>query len=1455
MKLQTLEPVSQLHVPLSLEQEAALTALKIYSIRDLAEYTPARYAESLMNYRANNNLDAIPLDTYLNKAVIQPNLAVVLPNLDIVQLKIIGEVTAKHLKKGFNIHTIQQLSEWPLFRKARMDFHQEIVEEAFQELPSAPEDLMPKLIGSTYTAARFSSFVKGKIREFDSQSLTVIKRYDNTHALVHLFTREPLQYYLGYVAGIRQKWVNDGTHLGEIIHSIALAPGESRNLAFIDWYQRQTSSRTEDTDATEIFQNQFLQTRALNEVVTATASEHLEGNTTVDSRTKNTGSGLAYGAGAALGVPIKGAILGVGSSLGSSTIISSNSVQGTLQSVTTGDREMMAEVVQNISDSTVQNASNVRSLMSTVVVEDQQSGSQTAETRNITNYNHSHALTMQYYEVLQKYNIVTQIDTIRPLLFLPFQPLHFSISTIQAYWTILGRRVRNQYPQRFKRMKEVLKSITPFQEAFDPDGQHSIQAIKITRGYQLSEKFEVVVDANPDVRIVINKRDLNNFMRLAVRGTNNILKYNVLSSSNTTRSLSTAEVRQIDLAGSYYLELSDTFKNDLKKELRRQIDAGNFEQLNPGISNRSKLKEKVNDDQYELENPQGTLSLDIKIEITVADQQSNRVTLSRELGASYNYAALNNGIGKDDLINFTQATREDIAQLEDINPVQDIDDIEDFFHQHRYEFTRFLLNNIEKEQLIDVVQNLKVLAKDWEMPLVQLVNPAPLAMTENLLVFELYQPSEEKKANATQGKARSSANNLGILQSIRRHFAELGKLESEMRQRGKQETVFLPTAGVFGEAILGRSNASEFIDMRRFYNWQDSPIPHHSPAIDAININQSFAQPVADGLDPNIPDSTIEQMQPQQLPVPNLAAMIQAIQNGNMFRDMSKTDQFMSILGELAKLAGTTAQAAGNLAGEAGKDALAAAVAMGQSVMGMAGKGLDLSDSAPPSNVTEKGGAHNIGETIKENQNGPLTPIEQGQLENAGIPISRPGNGIGGGSDNTGGNGTPINPGQPGGQPGGSEPQTGGDALSDPNLLAGAVRFRVALPGSTQYTSLNLLEIAENFIPNSMEAAFREMMDQFYQLATAEGSNDGFTLIPFVLKIPEISGKVKGVEFGIQLEDDNHMNAMINQSYLLTQAMNNLLLEMMYHFAHTKVKIENQTNAAPNGTLLQATLNVRKQKGKVVETEVKDIVYGSISYWIGGDMIGMDSTSLNAEGLHGGLRLANHGTAGALINTQFSDLGNGTGFKLIFEGTHQIIPHLNHLVAYYQQWYAAEIERIINQDFGEAECIEQLLDIFQAVIDRFDLLEELLRYMGLSEATIETIMTGVEAAQNAGDAVLDYLSSVLNLLFQTGLVSAKSLMAKFFKLFFDLTFLPFSILDAHWQYQARVEVEIDYFGGLTPGWRTSTQGSIREFPWVELQFLNGSEQRTIYEFHETYPQGLLGLNADRAIQQQLPTEL
>lgn len=62
----------------------------------------------------------------------------------------------------------------------------------------------------------------------------------------------------------------------------------------------------------------------------------------------------------------------------------------------------------------------MRDLRSSVVVSSKQSEESKVQTRTVTNYNHSHTLTILYYEVLRQYRLVTSLVQQTYALFVDF---------------------------------------------------------------------------------------------------------------------------------------------------------------------------------------------------------------------------------------------------------------------------------------------------------------------------------------------------------------------------------------------------------------------------------------------------------------------------------------------------------------------------------------------------------------------------------------------------------------------------------------------------------------------------------------------------------------------------------------------------------------------------------------------------------------------------------------------------------------------------------------------------------------------------------------------------------------------------------------------------------------------------------------------------------------------------
>ena len=203
-----------------------------------------------------------------------------------------------------------------------------------------------------------------------------------------------------------QEWFSQGVALGQLLHSVALAPGESTRLAVIDYERRTSGSVTEAVDQTERLSNSILQSRAISEITDAVATESLEGFSLTKSESQSDLSGEAIGGG--------GPCLLAGGAIGGSN----NRSRATTVSTSQGRREVSTHLQQNVRNATQQHAASARSRRAATITETSLQESETISTRTVTNYNHMHALSVQYYEVVQLYRTELRLNRAEGCLFI-----------------------------------------------------------------------------------------------------------------------------------------------------------------------------------------------------------------------------------------------------------------------------------------------------------------------------------------------------------------------------------------------------------------------------------------------------------------------------------------------------------------------------------------------------------------------------------------------------------------------------------------------------------------------------------------------------------------------------------------------------------------------------------------------------------------------------------------------------------------------------------------------------------------------------------------------------------------------------------------------------------------------------------------------------------------------------
>ncbi|MEU8542244.1 hypothetical protein AB0C52_20020 [Streptomyces sp. NPDC048717] len=230
----------------------------------------------------------------------------------------------------------------------------------------------------------------------------------------------------GMIVTTEQSWSAQGVTLGRLLHSLALAPGESTKVAVVDWQRTTRATGAETAGENEALSSSTDQNRSISEVANSIAREEQHGNSVGLQSSQSSSSGGSVGV----------ALFGIGG--GGNWSKSSNSGIATSVSRSTGVKSVAQEATQRIAARTQQVATAARSRNMTVVRETTQTEKDQVLTRVVTNYNHMHAMSVQYYEVVQVYNVTTKPTKLERCLFIPLQELTFSHTSLQRYKEVLA---------------------------------------------------------------------------------------------------------------------------------------------------------------------------------------------------------------------------------------------------------------------------------------------------------------------------------------------------------------------------------------------------------------------------------------------------------------------------------------------------------------------------------------------------------------------------------------------------------------------------------------------------------------------------------------------------------------------------------------------------------------------------------------------------------------------------------------------------------------------------------------------------------------------------------------------------------------------------------------------------------------------------------------------------------
>lgn len=224
---------------------------------------------------------------------------------------------------------------------------------------------------------------------------------------------DPTIYQAGSVAGghileHRVQWRSNGYSLGDVAHTLTLAPRQTRRISKVSWRRQEAAMRQEATTARDQVSQATLRDRDYSDAVSSSLSEWAKGGSTSST------TGEAGGIGFALG-PV---VIGGGAAHG----------QASSDSWQSGGRRVAASEQQSLRDAIRQYGDSLRQLLSTVVTELSQEEEVEGVSEVIRNINYCHALTVIYHEILRHYRVDTSFAGARECLFVPFSVTPFDVN-------------------------------------------------------------------------------------------------------------------------------------------------------------------------------------------------------------------------------------------------------------------------------------------------------------------------------------------------------------------------------------------------------------------------------------------------------------------------------------------------------------------------------------------------------------------------------------------------------------------------------------------------------------------------------------------------------------------------------------------------------------------------------------------------------------------------------------------------------------------------------------------------------------------------------------------------------------------------------------------------------------------------------------------------------------------
>ncbi len=891
----SLPPASALAQPVGMLQgvsmpaEQALGAIGIHRVLDLAASVVFGTAHQLLEASEGRGplgaSGAVPADlvdttagvSSLRDVLMQP--PVVLRGLD--------DAAGRDLALALSVTSVRDLAVWPPYVAARRLLNIAYGGDDVSVDPEAPDELLPRMGRLPVDRVEYDvltldgPLTPPKTGAFPDDDFSKPLGLDDA-LLAPGFSEAAV----GMKVTLAQSWYGVGLSLGQLLHSVALAPGEATRIAVVDWSRRAVGSVRDDVRENEELQNTLDRNRSVSEVTGAMAKESQSGL----SNFNMTSAGWGLGGGAA------GSYKGVTASLGFG--YNRTDANGSSFASSQGERALGASLTQGVHDRTSQLASLVRGRRASVVSEVSTEESERLSTRIVANYNHMHALSVLYFEIVQVYRVVTECVRAEPVLYLPVAPLMFTEALVDRY------RARLAELALTTEVRDALLGVIP-RSPNRPRPAGSARPVIRKRGPRtiiferalgrLTGRIERIAGGTrttvTDVRTVFGAQaeiedGLSDGIRLQVetarlvevrvmptsttRGWQNPFRQLVVRSTAASTPAIVPFVQMAALAADPYSPKPDEEATPFVAILPPQL--GDLAELT------SLAAEKDLDNDAAMAHLQYVFAL---VDPATGKDTGTFVRVNTGLAAAPPYRP-DQGHTAITLA-WTSGEADDVAVTAEPDdpgastPVAPPFDVLGHLRANAMYYTMGLLRGLDAS-VIGLA-----LGSRWlnGRPLLGQIDGRPLTTAGNYLVFR-WPAAQHSGAWIEQVAERGLPTG---------HPDDAKKVDARWR---RESLLPMPSGGVFAEAVRGRFNSAEKLDLTRFWNWQDSPTPLVPPEIAPLQagLRQGDAAPTPVALGA----ATLRQQDAAAAPNPGeaLAKTLEAAANGAAFRDMSGMNTLLS---------------------------------------------------------------------------------------------------------------------------------------------------------------------------------------------------------------------------------------------------------------------------------------------------------------------------------------------------------------------------------------------------------------------------------------------------------------------------------------------------------------------------------------------------------------------------------